>query len=249
MILKAEGLTKHFGGLKAVDGVDLEIQEGEVRSIIGPNGAGKTSLFNLLTGYLRCSSGKIFWKGKDITHLSAPDLVRLGIVRTFQRTNIFPNITVRENVLVPLLRMHGRSWNPDARPLGLGQLFREEIEVLLGNVGLSGHSETVASTLSHGGQRCLELAIALANGPSVLMLDEPTAGMSVGESATMMNLLTGINEQMGMTILLTEHDMNVVFSVSQEITVLHFGKIIAQGTPEEIRNNGEVQRIYLGEPE
>lgn len=227
-----------------MDGVDLNVREGEIRGIIGPNGAGKTSLFNLLTGYLRCSSGRIFWKEKEITHLSTPDLVRLGIARTFQKTNIFPNITVRENALVPLLRMHGQSWNPQRAAHGL---FRREIEDLLEGVGLSGHAETVAGTLSHGGQRCLELAIALANGPSLLLLDEPTAGMSVGESATMMNLLTGINEQMGLTILLTEHDMKVVFSVSQRITVLHFGKIIAQGTPEEIRNNVEVQRIYLGE--
>lgn len=244
VILKAEGLRKNFGGLKAIDHVDLVVKEGELRSIIGPNGAGKTTLFNLLTGYLSCDSGKIFLKGKEITSSSAPDIVCFGVARTFQRTNIFPNLSVAENVLIPFLRRHGRSWNL-LRPSN--RLYKKEISDLLESVGLSEQAGYIAGTLSHGHQRCLEVAIALANTPSILLLDEPTAGMSVSECAQMLELVRNINQQRGLTILLTEHDMNVVFSLSQRITVMNFGKIIAEGTPEEIRNKKEVQEVYLGE--
>ena len=244
VILKAEGLTKSFGGLRAVDNVDLLIEEGEFRSIIGPNGAGKTTLFNLLTGFFHCDSGKIFWKGREITSLSSHEIVCLGIVRTFQRTNIFPNLTVSENVLIPLLRRHGKSWN---LVTPIKDLFKEEVGDIVENTGLSEQAGCVANTLSQGHQRCLELAIALANKPDLLLLDEPTAGMSVSESAKMLELAKNINQQRKMTILFTEHDMNVVFSLSQRITVMHFGKIIAEGTPEEIRNKKEVQLVYLGE--
>jgi branched-chain amino acid transport system ATP-binding protein len=244
VILKGEGLSKFFGGLKAVDSVDLVVKEGEFRSIIGPNGAGKSTLFNLLTGFFHCDTGKIFWKGREITSFSADEIVGLGIVRTFQRTNIFPNLTVWENVLVPLLRRHGKSWNLITP---IKHLFKQEIQDIIESTGLSEQVGCIASTLSQGHQRCLELAIALANMPTLLLLDEPTSGMSVSESAKMLDLVKNINQQRGMTILFTEHDMNVVFSLSQRITVMHFGKIIAEGTPEEIRNNREVQSVYLGE--
>ena len=244
VILKAEGLSKYFGGLKAVDNVDLVVKEGEFRSIIGPNGAGKSTLFNLLTGFFHCDSGKIFWKGRKITSLSAPEIVCLGIVRTFQRTNIFPNLTVWENVLVPLLRRHGKSWDLITP---IKHLFKQELGDIIESTGLSEQTESIASTLSQGHQRCLELAIALANMPTLLLLDEPTSGMSVSESAKMLELVKSINQKHGVTILFTEHDMKVVFSLSQRITVMHFGKIIAEGTPDEIRNIKEVQAVYLGE--
>jgi branched-chain amino acid transport system ATP-binding protein len=244
VILKAEGLSKFFGGLKAVDNVDFMVKEGEFRSIIGPNGAGKTTLFNLFTGFFHCDTGKIFWKGKEITSLPAPEIVCLGIVRTFQRTNIFPNLSVWENVSVPLLRRHGKSWD---LMTPMKHLFKQEIQEIIESTGLSALSGRMASTLSQGHQRCLELAIALANMPDLLLLAEPTAGMSVSESAKMLDLVKAINQQRGVTILFTEHDMNVVFSLSQKITVMHFGKIIAEGTPEEIRNKREVQLVYLGE--
>jgi branched-chain amino acid transport system ATP-binding protein len=244
LMLKAEGLLKSFGGLTAVANVDLAVAEGEVRSVIGTNGAGKTSLFNLLTGYWSCDAGKVFLDGRDITSLSAPERVCLGVARTFQRTNIFANLTIEENVLIPLLRKHGRSRNvvtPASR------LYKKEIEDILESVGLSERRGRVAGTLSHGHQRCLELAIALANNPRLLLLDEPAAGMSVSECAQMMELVKDINQRFGLTILLTEHDMNVVFSLSERITVMHLGRVIAEGTPDEIKNNREVQQIYLGE--
>lgn len=244
VMLKAEGLGKSFGGLTAVANVDITVTEGELRGVIGPNGAGKTTLFNLLTGYSSCDTGTIFLEGKEITSLSAPERVLLGIARTFQRTNIFANLSVEENVLIPLLRRHGRSWSlvtPSSR------LFKEEIQDLLQSVGLSEQVGRTAGTLSHGHQRCLELAIALANNPKVLLLDEPAAGMSISECAQMMELVKNINEQRGLTILLTEHDMNVVFSLAQRITVMHFGTVIAEGTPQEIQNKREVQEVYLGE--
>jgi len=244
VILRAEGLRKNFGGLKAVDDVNLLVAEGEVRSVIGTNGAGKTTLFNLLTGYWSCDAGKVFWEGKDITSASAPEIVCLGVARTFQRTNIFANLSVQENVLIPLLRRYNRSRNvvtPSNR------LYKKEIEALLESVALSEQRECVAGTLSHGHQRCLELAIALANSPRLLLLDEPAAGMSVSECAQMMELVKKINQQRGLTILLTEHDMNVVFSLSKRITVMHLGRVIAEGTPEEIQSNREVQQVYLGE--
>jgi branched-chain amino acid transport system ATP-binding protein len=244
VILKAEGLIKSFGGLTAVANVDLAVMEREIRSVIGTNGAGKTTLFNLLTGYWSCDAGKVFLEGKEITSLSAPEIVCLGVARTFQRTNIFANLSVEDNVLIPLLRRHGRSRNvvtPSNR------LYKKEIEELLESVALSEQRGRIAGTLSHGHQRCLELAIALANGPRVLLLDEPAAGMSVSECAQMMELVRNINQQRGLTILLTEHDMNVVFSLSERITVMHLGRVIAEGTPEEIQNNKEVQQVYLGE--
>jgi branched-chain amino acid transport system ATP-binding protein len=244
VILKAEGLRKNFGGLKAVDNVDLTITEGELRGVIGPNGAGKSTLFNLLTGYYSCDSGRIFLKGREITSLSAPEIVCFGMARTFQRTNIFGNLTVKENVLIPLLRNNGSSWNP-LTPIN--RLFKKEIEDLLETMGISDKADHVASTLSQGHQRCLEIAVALANMPDILLLDEPASGMSVSESANMLELVKSINRQRGTTILFTEHDMNVVFSLAQKITVLHFGKVIAEGTPDEIRNTKEVQQVYLGE--
>jgi branched-chain amino acid transport system ATP-binding protein len=244
LMLKAEKLLKSFGGLTAVANVDLAVAEGEVRSVIGTNGAGKTSLFNLLTGYWSCDAGKIFLDGKDITSVSAPDRVCLGVARTFQRTNIFGNLTIEENVLIPLLRKHGRSRNV-VTPAN--RLYKKEIEDILESVALSESRGRIAGTLSHGHQRCLELAIALANSPRLLLLDEPAAGMSVSECAQMMELDKDINKRLGLTILLTEHDMNVVFSLSEMITVMHLGRVIAEGTPDEIKNNREVQQIYLGE--
>jgi branched-chain amino acid transport system ATP-binding protein len=243
-ILKVEGVTKRFGGLVAVSEVSLAVAEGEVRSVIGTNGAGKTTLFNLLTGYSRCDSGKVFLDGKNITPLSAPDIVRRGIARTFQRTNIFANITVEENILIPLLRKHGHSSDavtPSRR------LYRDKIAALLESVALSGLGRRTAGALSHGHQRCLELAIALANDPRVLLLDEPAAGMSVSECSRMMELIKNINRERGLTILLTEHDMNLVFSLSERITVMHLGAVIAEGTTEEIQADEQVQQVYLGE--
>jgi branched-chain amino acid transport system ATP-binding protein len=246
IILRTELLSKSFGGLKAIDRVDLFVEEGELRSVIGSNGAGKTTLFNLITGYYPSDSGKIIWRDREITHLPVPEVTCLGIARVFQRTNTFLNLTVWENVMLPFLRVRKQAWN---LLTPVSRLNKRDVEELVEEVGLSEQIAHIASTLSHGHQRRLELAIALANMPTLLLLDEPTAGMSISECTEMMNLLMRLNQKRGLTILLTEHDMKVVFSVSQRITVLHFGKIIAEGSPEEIRNNEEVQRVYLGESE
>ncbi len=246
VILKTESLSKSFGGLKAIDQVNLFVEEGEIRSVIGSNGAGKTTLFNLITGYFRSDSGKIIWRDREITSLPVPEVTCLGIARVFQRNNTFLNLTVWENVMLPFLRVHKQGWN---LMTPVRRLNQKEVEELVEEVGLSEQIDHIASTLSHGHQRRLELAIALANRPALLLLDEPTAGMSVSECTEMMSLLMRLNQKRGLTILLTEHDMKVVFSVSQRITVLHFGRVIAEGSPEEIRNNEEVQRVYLGENE
>jgi len=246
IILRTESLSKSFGGLKAIDRVDLFVEEGELRSVIGSNGAGKTTLFNLITGYFRSDSGKIIWRDREITSLPVPEVTCLGIARVFQRTNTFLNLTVWENVMLPFLRVYKQGWN---LLTPVRRLNQRDVEELVEEVGLSEQFDRIASTLSHGHQRRLELAIALANRPALLLLDEPTAGMSVSECTEMMSLLMRLNQKRGLTILLTEHDMKVVFSVSQKITVLHFGRIIADGSPDEIRNNEEVQRVYLGESE
>jgi branched-chain amino acid transport system ATP-binding protein len=228
----------------ALSDVSLEVHDGELVSIIGPNGAGKTTLFNVITGFHTCEHGSIKYKGEDITRLSNLEIVRKGIVRTFQRSNFFPRLTSWENVMVPLLRQHGHSWNLIATAR---RLLNEKAHAVLEDVGLSEFANTISSVLPHGYQRRLELAIALANNPSLLFLDEPTAGMTVEESAEAMELVKKLNKQYGLATFFTEHDMKVVFSTSQRIMVLNFGKLVAQGTPDEIRANKEVQRVYLGE--
>jgi branched-chain amino acid transport system ATP-binding protein len=242
-LLRTESLSKSFGGLRAVDNVNFSVNEGELRSIIGSNGAGKSTFFNLLSSYFRSDAGRILWRDRDITHLRRVEITCLGIARVFQRTNTFLNLTVWENAMLPLLRVHKQGWQ---MLTPVSRLNRREVEELVEEVGLLERIDHIASTLSHGDQRRLELAIALANRPALLLLDEPTAGMSVSECTEMMTLLLRLNQKRGLTILLTEHDMKVVFSVSQRITVLHFGRIIAEGSPEEIRNNEEVQTVYLG---
>ncbi|GIX49376.1 MAG: ABC transporter ATP-binding protein [Candidatus Tectimicrobiota bacterium] len=244
VILRTVGLKKHFGGVQAVDGVDLEVPRGEFRAIIGPNGAGKTTLFNVITGDLRCDGGRVYFNGHDISRLPPHEISRYGISRTFQITSIFRRLSVLENVQTALLTHRRRHYDllTPARPL-----FREEALALLARVGLEQEAARPSGVLSHGDQRRLELAIALASRPQLLMLDEPTAGMAPRERREIMELVARIGEEEGLTLLFTEHDMDIVFRVATRITVLHQGQVIAEGTPEEVRANAEVQRIYLGE--
>ncbi len=243
LILQTVSLRKHFGGLQAVNGVDLGVPDGDLRAIIGPNGAGKTTLFNLITGDLPHDSGQIYFRGEEVSDLAPQDLCRRGIGRTFQVTSIFRRLTALENVQTALLSHHRRHYDI-LRPAR--RLYRETAMALLERVGLAGQAAKPSGILAHGDQRRLELAIALASEPRLLMLDEPTAGMAARERHEIMALAADIAREAGLTILFTEHDMDVVFAVAKRITVLHQGSVIAEGTPLEVRANHEVQRVYLG---
>jgi branched-chain amino acid transport system ATP-binding protein len=244
MILGVEKVKKSFDGFVAIDGVSFSISKGEICSIIGPNGAGKTTLFNLITGHLPVDEGKLTFKGLDITGRPPHQICRLGVGRSFQRTNIFPRLTVFQNIQAAVLVHRGKSFT-FFRPVE--SFFQEETEEILRRVGLQQYAQTVSGSLSYGFQKQLELGIALASEPELLLLDEPTAGMSAQETHQTMELIGKITREKGLTLLFTEHDMEVVFSISQRIMVLHQGRLIAGGTPEEVHGNPEVQKVYLGE--
>jgi branched-chain amino acid transport system ATP-binding protein len=243
-MFRVNDLRKSYGGLKAVNGVSLAIEQGELSSIIGPNGAGKTTLFNLLTGNIKPDAGSVFFKGRDITSLPPHQICRIGIGRSYQKTTIFPRLTAYENVQVSIL-----AWRKKSRNIiqGADAMFLRETEEILDNLGLIDKRNIEAGLLAHGDQRLLEIGITLGTHPELIMLDEPTAGMSPDESNKTMELIRQIVGQRNMTMLFIEHDMNIVFGISQRIRVMHYGAIIAEGTPQEIRANDEVQRIYLAE--
>lgn len=228
----------------AVNEVSFNIEEGELSSIIGPNGAGKTTLFNLLTGHLPPDTGRILFKGKEITGLSPHEICRKGIGRSFQRTNIFPRLSAFDNVQVAVMSWRRKSSNIFLRAQNM---LREETDEILESVGLGDKKEMTAGLLAHGDQRRLEIGIALGSYPELLLLDEPTAGMSAEELGRTVELIQGLARERGLTLLFIEHDMNVVFGISEKIRVMHMGRIIAEGRPEDVRANDEVQRIYLAE--
>lgn len=243
--MTVEKVKKSFDGFVAVNGVSLSVKKGEICSIIGPNGAGKTTLFNLITGHLPVDEGKLIFKGLDITRMPSYRICRLGMGRSFQRTNIFPRLTVFQNIQAAVLVHRGESFN-FFKPVE--SFFREETQAILERVGLKDYGETVSGSLSYGYQKQLELGIALASEPELLLLDEPTAGMSAQETHQTIELIGRITREKGLTLLFTEHDMEVVFSISERIMVLHQGRLIAEGSPEEVRNDPDVQKVYLGEP-
>jgi branched-chain amino acid transport system ATP-binding protein len=242
-LLAVEQLTHHFGGLAALADVNLAVELGERRAIIGPNGAGKSTLFNLITGALRPSRGQIHLAGRNITHWPVYRRARLGLGRTFQRNNLFPRLTVFENVYLAGQQQPGRSgvwFRPATRTDQAGQAAA----AILHQVGLAELPDVPANTLAYGQQRALEVALALATQPKILLLDEPTAGMSPAETADIIELIEALPKSL--TILIVEHDMDVVFSLADRITVLHYGQVIAEDVPAEIRANPKVQEIYLG---
>ena len=243
MILHVENLLKSFADFKAVNGASLTVREGELVAVIGPNGAGKTTLFNLITGHLNPDQGRILFKGEDISRLPAHRVCRKGIARSFQIANIFPRLTVFRNVQVAVLSQKNLSrtlfW-PAHR------MVVAETQRILERVGLSDQQLALAGSLSHGDKRILEIAIALGNEPELLILDEPTAGMSPEETAATMTLVSRLALEQGLTILFCEHDMDVVFNVATSIMVMQQGKTILQATPEEVRQNITVQEAYLG---
>ncbi len=241
-----ENVTRSFGGLMAVNGVSFDLEKGELSSIIGPNGAGKTTLFNLLTGHIKPDKGKISFEGKDITRLPPHDICKRGIGRSFQRTNIFPRLTAFDNVQVALMSWQRKSINIFVRS---HKLLREETNEILDSVGLGDKKETTSGLLAHGDQRLLEIGITLGTHPKLILLDEPTAGMSPEESGRTVELIQRLARERDLTLLFIEHDMSVVFGISEKIRVMHLGMVMAEGGPEEIRANEEVQRIYLAEEE
>jgi branched-chain amino acid transport system ATP-binding protein len=242
-VLETRGLSKSFGGVRAVDGVSLALPKGEIRALIGPNGAGKTTFFNMLTGQLQADAGQVLFKGERLSGLPPWAVWRRGISRTFQITATFSSLTALENVQVARLSHARRTYALLAQA---SRLEAEPARGLLAQVGLSDQSGRMAAVLAYGDLKKLELAVALANDPEVLLLDEPTAGMAPAERGALMGLTERIARERGLTVLFTEHDMDVVFSVADRIMVLHQGRVIAEGKPAEVRADPEVQRVYLG---
>ena len=244
--LEVSGIVKSFGGLRALEEVSLSVEKGEIRAIIGPNGAGKSTLFNVMTGLLPSDSGEVVFDGERISGLPPHRIIRKGIGRSFQITNIFPRMSVFENVQVALFSHHRDSRSALTLSRGFGNVT-EEVFSILEQVGLSDKFDMSASVLSHGDQKGLEIAITLACRPKLLMLDEPTAGMSRFESRETIALLQKISREQGLTLVFTEHDMDIVFGISERITVLQQGMVIADGPPAQIKATPEVRKAYLGE--
>lgn len=243
MILKVEAVDKYFDGFKAVDGANLTVEMGELVAVIGPNGAGKTTLFNLITGQLKPDKGKIIFKGEDIAGLPPYQICKKGIGRSFQVANVFPRLTVFENVQVAVLSQQRKSTDlfSPARKLAV-----KETNNILDSIGVSHLSQRIGGSLSHGEQKLLELAVALGNAPELLVLDEPTAGLSPEETVRKMELIKRLSSSQGLAFLFCEHDIDVVFSIAQKIMVMHQGRTLIQGEPDEVRSNKEVQEAYLG---
>jgi branched-chain amino acid transport system ATP-binding protein len=242
-LLEIDALEAGYDDALVLRGVSLTADAHEIVAVIGPNGAGKSTLFNLITGHLRPDSGRVLLEERDITGVQPHEACRMGLGRSFQRTNIFPKLTVFQNLQAAFLVHKGRGANFWARS---ESLYRDEAEALLASIGLRDQANTLGGTLSYGNQKQLELGLALASEPRLLLLDEPTAGMSAGETHDTIRLLERIAGERGLTLLFTEHDMDVVFSIAQKIAVLHQGRLIADGSPQEVRNDPEVRRVYLG---
>ena len=242
--LETKNLCKYFGGLKAVDQVNFQVEEGQLKSIIGPNGAGKTTLFNLLSGLYIPTDGKIFFQGRDLTDKKMNQISQIGVTKTFQITHIFPRLSVFENVRISA-QSRKTSFNFWRKADSLEDINDKTMKILE-RVQLAASHDRVASTLSHGEKKYLEIGIALATNPKLLLLDEPTAGMSPAETILATELIRGLRDKLSLTIVLVEHDMSVVMRISDEVLCLNEGRVLACGSPNEISCNDEVQRVYLG---
>jgi branched-chain amino acid transport system ATP-binding protein len=241
-MLKTSSLTKNFGGLTAVNNVNFSIEQGDLQSIIGPNGAGKSTFFKLISGEIKPSEGQIIFDGKDITGLGQAQISHCGIAVAYQITNIFPSLSVLENVRVAA-QSRKTTFNFWSKADAHTEITDQALDILE-DIGLAEFRGDVAANLSHGDQKRLEIGIALATRPKLLLLDEPTAGLSPTETRHTIELIKKISGHL--TIILVEHKMTVVMEVSDKITVLHYGSLLAQGSPDDIRNNEEVRRVYLG---
>lgn len=249
-MLRSEGASMHFGGLKAVDEVDLEVRKGEILSLIGPNGAGKTTFFNLASGFLKPTAGRIFFLEEDITGLPPHKIASMGLVRTFQKTNVFADISVTESVKIGF-SLH-RKAPLTSILLGSSAVRREDDHIgdqvgeILDFTGLSDWSDALVKNIPYGKQRMLAIAVALAAGPKLLMLDEPATGLNPVETKELMDIILRIRGERGITVLLIEHNMRVVVSISDRMAVLSYGKKLAEGKPEAVSRNPEVIEAYLG---
>jgi branched-chain amino acid transport system ATP-binding protein len=247
-LLRLDAVSRHFGSLKAVQGVSFSMRSGELRAVIGPNGAGKTTFFNLITGLLAPTTGQVWFAGENITKWSIVRRVACGIVRTFQITEIFPDLSVFENIrkgVETAAGLNGRPWVSASERTALNRRVDEVIEM----VDLSDKTNRLVGELAHGDQRVVEVATALSLRPRLLLLDEPTAGMGDAETEHMVDLVRRLHAEQDMSILFIEHDMDIVFDIAQRITVLDQGCILAEGTPDEISANERVRAAYLGEAE
>ncbi|WP_136660682.1 ABC transporter ATP-binding protein [Nitratireductor sp. XY-223] len=242
-IIRAEGVTKRFGKFTALNNVSASFPRGQLTAVIGPNGAGKSTFFNVISGAFPPTAGRVIFDGHDITGTPQYAFARLGIAKSFQITNVFPELTALENVRIAIQAMHRRFdiWTPRSRLTEM----REQAADLLDLVGLRQHRTRHAENLAHGEQRALEIAMALACDPRLLLLDEPTAGMSPEETLVMMDLITRLADER--TVILVEHKMKLVMGISNHLIVLHHGELLAEGTPDDIRDNDEVRRVYLGQ--
>jgi len=246
IILEAKDLRKAFGGLVAVDGASIQVQAKTLHSIIGPNGAGKTTLFNLLSGVMPPTSGKVFFKGKDITNMAPHRIAHLGMGRSFQITNIFPNLTVTENIRLAAQAMGKENFKLLHRAEKM-QTYLDKALAVIQQVGLGGRESVLARNLPHGDKRKLELGIMLASDPEVLLLDEPTAGMSSEQVPALLEIIRSIMDLGDKTIVLVEHRMDMVMRISDKITVMNQGQVLAEGAPRDIAGNKTVQKAYLGD--
>jgi branched-chain amino acid transport system ATP-binding protein len=241
-LLELRDICKSFGGLRALNGINMKIEQGSFGGIIGPNGAGKTTLFNVITKYIKPDSGQIFFQGTEITHLSTRAIVRKGIGRSFQLVNIYSDLSVLENIQFALISQKRKNANVFSLS---ANLYSEEAAAIADVLGIDAQLSIMAGAISHGDKRRLDIALALAQDPQLLLLDEPTSGLSPHERSAMVDLLMKLARERGLTVVLIEHDLDVAFK-ADVLLVLNRGKVIAEGKPEEIKRNGEVQRIYLG---
>ncbi len=242
-VLRTEGVKKHFGSVRAVDGVSIEVREGEIVSLVGPNGAGKTTLLNLISGLLKPDSGRVHFLGRDVTGMRPSQLVRMGMARCFQISNVFEDLTVLENLLAAVHSIEGK-----ISPLRRYD-EREAVDramAVLREFNLHDKAHLTPKELSHGDRKLLDVAIAYALNPKMILLDEPTAAMSVGEKRTTVRVIKKLRDQLGVTVLLVEHDLDVVYEVSDRIIVMHQGTVLAEGRPEEVREDPKVREVYLG---
>jgi ABC-type branched-subunit amino acid transport system ATPase component len=242
-ILTIQGLTKDFGGLRAVDSVTLDVEQGKLTSVIGPNGAGKTTLFNLITGLIKPDSGRIVFHGEDITHIPIHRIIKKGMSRSFQILNLFNELTLFENVWLGVQSQQGHGPEIFSNPDKFKSL-KEETYRIIGEIGLLGKEESPVKLLSYGDRRILEITVSLTAKPSLLLLDEPTSGLVSEDRKRISGFMKRLSAQL--TLIVVEHDMDVVLSISDHIIVMHQGRILAQGTPDEIRRNEKVQEVYLG---